>query len=78
MASKIPDGSGGCSAAPTLPAWKAFVLQLNQDTTPDSGVFAGRVEHLASGRRERFASGEELLAAVIRLLRDMGAPEQPQ
>ena len=32
--------------APTLPSWKAFVIQLTHDTTPESGIFAGRVEHL--------------------------------
>jgi hypothetical protein len=51
-----------------LPPWKAFVVQLTNDTTPDSGTVAGRVEHLGSGRRERFSSGKELLATLLRLL----------
>ena len=57
-------------AAPTLPPWKAFVVQLTNDTTPTSGNFAGRVEHLGSGHRERFSSGKELLATLLRLLED--------
>jgi hypothetical protein len=51
-----------------LPPWKAFVVQLTNDTKPDSGIFAGRVEHLGSGRRERFSSGKELVATLLRLL----------
>jgi hypothetical protein len=78
MESKKPDSKEPDRIVPELPSWKAFVIQLSRDTSPESGVFAGRVEHLASGRRQRFASAKELLAAVIRLLRDMGAPEQPQ
>jgi len=64
--------------APTLPSWKAFVIQLSHDTTPESGIFAGRVEHLTSGRRQRFASGKELLSMVMRLLRDLDAPGKDQ
>ena len=66
---KQPDMGG-----PTLPSWKAFVIQLSQETTPESGVFTGRVEHLGSGHRERFASGKELLSAVMHLLRELEAP----
>lgn len=61
---------------PALPSWKAFVIQLSSDTTPDSGIFAGRVEHLASGHRERFASGKELLSVVMRLLHGLDAPNK--
>src|SRR5262249_49487128 len=59
-------------AEPTLPPWKAFVVQLTNDTTPYGGTFAGRVEHLGSGRRERFSSGKELLAALLCLLEEAG------
>lgn len=55
---------------PRLPSWKSFVIQLSHDTTPASGIFAGRIEHLGSGRRHRFASGKELLSMVMRLLRE--------
>ena len=63
---------------PALPSWKAFVVQLTHDTTPESGVFAGRVEHLGSGRRQRFASGKELLSVVMHLLHDLDAPSKDQ
>jgi len=56
---------------PTLPAWKAFVVQLSRDTAPGSGIFAGRVEHLNSGRQARFDSPQSLLAVLDRLLRDI-------
>jgi hypothetical protein len=55
-----------------LPPWKAFVVQLTSDTTPTSGTFSGRVEHLGSGRRERFSSGRELQTALLRLLKEVG------
>ena len=54
--------------APELPTGKAFVLQLSRETGPTLRPFAGRVEHLASGRRARFASFEDFRAAVTRLL----------
>jgi hypothetical protein len=53
-----------------LPPWKAFVVQLTHDTTPHSRTFAGRIEHLGSGRRERFSSGKELLATLLQLLKE--------
>ncbi len=68
MAPTNPESREPAKDAPSLPAWKAFVLQLSQETTADGATFAGRVEHMASGRRERFRSGEELLSAVMRLL----------
>ena len=54
--------------AAELPTEKAFVLQLRRDTGPTLDPFAGRVEHLASGRRLRFDSFAAFQAAVIRLL----------
>ena len=59
---------------PTLPAWKAFVVQLSRGTVPGSGSFEGRVEHLNSGRQARFDSKESLLAVLERLLRDIEEP----
>ena len=78
MAAKKPKSNEGDNIAPALPTWKAFLIQLSHDTTPESGIFAGRVEHLASGRRERFASGKELLSAVMRLLSDLEGPHKDQ
>jgi len=54
------------------------MIQLSHDTIPDSGIVAGRIEHLGSGRRQRLASGKELLASVMRLLSDLGAPSKDQ
>lgn len=52
-----------------LPAWKAFVVQFTADSDPASGgTLAGRVEHLASGSRVRFASARELLHCLRGLL----------
>ena len=51
-----------------LPTEKAFVLQLARDSGPRLTTFAGRVEHLSSGRRERFATLSEFVAALGRLL----------
>jgi hypothetical protein len=65
--------NGPDAIEPALPSWKAFVLQMSHDTAPGSGIFAGRIEHLGSGRRERFGSGEELLVMVMRLLSDLEA-----
>jgi len=76
MMSKKPDGKAPDVVEPALPSWKAFVIQLSHDTTPESGIFAGRIEHLGSGRRQRFASGKELLATVMRLLSDLGAQRE--
>jgi len=78
MKSKKPDSKEPDTIEPALPSWKAFVIQLSHDTTPDSGIFAGRIEHLSSGRRRRFASGKELLAMLMRLLSDLDAPSKAQ
>lgn len=63
-------GDGASSNAPELPTGKAFVLQLSRDTGPMLQPFTGRVEHLATGRRVRFATIEDFQQAVIRLLRE--------
>jgi hypothetical protein len=66
--------SGGRSAptralpVPNLPARKALVVQFTRETSGTGQTFAGRVEHLSSGTGLRFASAEELLAALRRLL----------
>ena len=62
-----PAGSAPTDA-PELPTGKAFVVQLSRETGPRLQPFTGRVEHLATGRRARFASFEDFQAAMIRLL----------
>lgn len=59
---------------PALPAWKAFVVQFSRETEPNATVFAGRVEHLSSGRRAYFDSADELVDMMRRLLGDATAP----
>src|SRR5262245_25475094 len=56
--------------APELPTEKAFVVQLTRETGPDLQPFAGRVEHVVSGRRLRFEGFEAFRAAVTRLRTD--------
>jgi len=53
--------------APELPTEKAFVVQLTRETGPSLEPFAGRVEHVASGRRVRFGDFAAFRAAVTRL-----------
>lgn len=55
----------------SLPANRAFVVQLRDDAKPEQGDFRGRVEHMASMEAMRFTSVEELLAFM------RGAPECP-
>jgi len=57
---------------PALPIWKAFVLQFSRETNPRTRTFSGRVEHMSSGRRARFASKQGLLAVLKDMLADLG------
>lgn len=61
---------------PTLPPWKAFVVQFTAESDTHTGLFCGRVEHLNSGRRARFGSRQELLAALVCLLDEIEAPSK--
>jgi len=53
---------------PALPTKRAFVVQLHADAQVEQGQWQGRVEHLNSGEAEHFASSEELLAFMARVL----------
>ena len=55
-----------------LPVWKAFVVQFTRETATKTGTFAGRIEHLNSGRRSRFASKKELLSTLETMLGQLG------
>jgi hypothetical protein len=57
---------------PALPVWKAFVVQFSRETRTQTGEFSGRVEHMRSGRRARFASTRELLSVLQTLLDELG------
>ena len=54
----------------TLPYDRAFVVQFTAETSTRLKRAAGRVEHLQTGRRSRFASIDEFLACVAALLDD--------
>ena len=61
--------------APTLPEaerplspTRAFVVQFREETEAVHPRFAGRVEHMVSGRAVRFHSPEELLAFFMQVL----------
>ncbi len=58
--------TGGPS--PLLPQW-AFVVQFRTETDLGRGRCAGRVEHVVSGQATPFASLEELLAFMARVLK---------
>jgi len=55
---------------PSLPTKRAFVVQLHVDAQVEHGQWEGRVEHLNSGEAEHFASSEELLAFIARVLKE--------
>jgi len=71
--------AGGLSDPPSLPYAKAFVVQFSAETDARLERAAGRVEHLQTGRRTRFASVYDLLACIVALLADdHHAPEKPR
>ena len=54
-------------ASPLLPPW-AFVVQFRVETDLAQECCTGRVEHVVSGQAAHFASLEELLAFLTRVL----------
>ena len=52
---------------PLSPHW-AFVVQFRAETELEHGRCAGRVEHVVSGQATHFASLEELMAFMARVL----------
>lgn len=53
---------------PSLPAKRAFVLQIHTDAHVERGQWKGRVEHLVSGEAEHSESLEELTMFLIGIL----------
>ena len=47
---------------------RAFVVQFRAETAVEQGRFVGRVEHVVTGQATQFASLEELLAFIARVL----------
>ena len=52
----------------------AFVVHFRTSTDIAQGKIAGRVEHVVSGQATHFASLEELLAFMARVLTTVRAP----
>src|SRR5262249_8450773 len=59
---------GGAESRPALPFAKAFVVQFGAETDTRLGKVTGRIEHLQTGRRSRFASVDDLLACIMTML----------
>jgi hypothetical protein len=57
---------------PPLPVSRSFVVQFAADTLPAASRYRGRVEHIDSGRSQRFASLDELMSFVNELLEAEG------
>ncbi len=55
---------------PSLPAKRAFVVQVHADAKVEQGQWQGRVEHLASYQATRFQSLEELLTFIVKVLNE--------
>ncbi len=57
---------------------RAFVIQLRQKAGPGVAEFAGRVEHVDSGRADHFTSVEELVRFVQQTVAEIeGAKDDP-
>jgi hypothetical protein len=59
----------------SLPAKRAFVVQLHADAKVEQGQWQGRVEHLVSYQASHFESLEELLAFIVRVLSEPESQE---
>jgi hypothetical protein len=53
---------------PSLPARRAFVVQVHADAKVEQGQWRGRVEHIVSYQATHFQSLEELLAFMVKVL----------
>jgi len=56
------------TSKPSLPAKRAFVVQLHADAKVEQGEFRGRVEHIVSMRATHFHSLEELVAFLVEVV----------
>jgi hypothetical protein len=56
------------SSQPSLPANKAFVVQLHADAQVEQGEFRGRVEHIVSYKAKHFHSLKELTAFIVQTI----------
>lgn len=60
---------------PSLPAKRAFVVQVHADAKVEQGQWQGRIEHLVSFQATHFQSLEELLTFIVKVLTE---PEQQE
>jgi hypothetical protein len=56
------------TSQPSLPANRAFVVQLHAEAQVEHGEFKGRVEHIVSMRATHFHSLEELRAFIVQMM----------
>ena len=59
---------------PSLPARRAFVVQIHAEAQLEQGHFKGRVEHVVSRQAAHFESLEELVAFITRLVGEQQKP----
>lgn len=64
----FPRGGGRTGTAPSFPQRSAFVLQFAADAGPETGLFRGKIQHIASGEQAVFHSTDELWAFVRNVL----------
>lgn len=62
---------------PPLPPDRAFVVQFRTPAASGPGLFAGRIEHLTSGAAGSFASVDDLVGFVTRVLAPDAGGEEP-
>jgi hypothetical protein len=55
---------------PSIPRRRAFLLQYSGDADPGRGRHCGRVEHVESGRSQRFGCQRDLEKFVAAVLSD--------
>jgi hypothetical protein len=60
----------------SLPAKRAFVVQVHADAKVEQGQWQGRVEHVVSYQATRFQSLDELLAFIVKVLDETAQQEQ--
>ena len=56
------------TSQPSLPANRAFVVQLHTEAQVEQGEFRGRVEHIVSMRATHFHSLEELVTFMAQMV----------
>ena len=63
------------SNQPSLPANRAFVVQLHAEAQVEQGEFRGRVEHIVSMQATHFSSLEELAAFMVKVVTSLPEDE---